>query len=748
MQRMKSTYIFIFFLVLSFNGYSQNQWKGKFEQLGEVLPAPNSYRSASGAPGSSYWQQRADYVIDVEVNDQNQQLTGSETITYYNNSPETLKFLWLQVDQNIFADKSINFQTSTGSVKDSIPAAFFGSASGVTVTDYKGGYSIKFVKDTGGKDLPYIINNTMMRIDLPAPLKTGEKFSFSIAWSYTEYNRQVFDGRGGYEFFPEDGNYVYTFAQWFPRMCVFDDYEGWQNKQFLGQGEFALTFGNYRVKITVPSDHIVGATGTIQNTRDVLSKEQLQRYEKAKKSYDAPVLIVTEKEAAQKEKSRSNKKATWEFYAENVRDFAFATSRKFIWDAQAVKLGDKTVLAQSLYPKEGNPLWERESTKAIKNALEIYSERTFEYPYPVAYSIHSAHQGMEYPMICFNGERPKKNGTYSKATLTGLVQVVVHEVGHNFFPMIVNSDERQWSWMDEGLNTFLEKETTRIRYPELFGTHGTPKGIVPFMRGDKSQMRPIMTSSDNVRPGEFGANAYTKPSAALTVLRETVMGPELFDKAFKEYAERWAFKHPGPADFFRTMEDASAVDLDWFWRGWFYTTDHVDVDLAEVKWFKLKSETIDPEKKKLNVKRGDLESTSGTGNSAGNDFSNGPEEFTLMNTPDHIQGEFKSTVDDNAIRSKLEGKNIYQLKFKNVGGLVTPLVIEWTYKDGSKEIERIPAEIWRINENEVTKVFIKQKEVVNIVLDPNFELADVEVRNNVFPKRMTPSKFDQFKKNN
>jgi hypothetical protein len=745
---MRSVHIFILLLAFAPSAYTQNQWKGKFEQLGETLPTPNGYRTGSGAPGSSYWQQQADYVINVEVNDETHALTASETITYHNNSPETLRFLWLQLDQNIFADKSINFQSTTGAVKDSIPATFFNSASGVTVSDYKGGYTIKSVKDGAGKNLPYIINNTMMRVDLPAPLKSGEKFVFSVDWSYTEYDRQLFDGRGGYEFFPEDGNYVYTFAQWFPRMCVFDDYEGWQNKQFLGQGEFALTFGNYRVKITVPSDHIVGATGTIQNPKDVLSKEQFERYEKAKQSYDKQVFIVTESEAKQKEKTKSTKKVTWEFHADNVRDFAFAHSRKFIWDAQAVKLGDKTVLAQSLYPKEGNPLWERESTKAIKNCLELYSQRTFDYPYPVAYSVHTADQGMEYPMICFNGERPKKDGTYSKALQTDLVQLVVHEVGHNFFPMIVNSDERQWSWMDEGMNTFLEKETMRVRYPELFGTHGTPKGIIPFMRGDKTQMRPIMASSDNIRKSEFGPNAYTKPSAALTVLRETVMGPDLFDKAFKEYAQRWAFKHPGPADFFRTMEDASAVDLDWFWRGWFYTTDNVDVDLQEVKWFKLNTEKADPEKKKLKVKKGDLQAESTTNQSSPNDFSNGPEEFNLMNTPENVYGEFKSRVDDNAIRQKLEGKNIYQLKFRNVGGLVTPLVIEWTFKDGSKEIERIPAEIWRINEEEITKVFIKNQEVVNIVLDPNFELADVEMRNNVFPKRTTPSKFDAFKRNN
>ncbi|MFZ6012461.1 MAG: M1 family metallopeptidase, partial [Bacteroidota bacterium] len=566
MRVLKRFAALLFMAALTASAFAQQTpqpaWKGKFEQLGEILPTPNSYRTGSGAPGPNYWQQRADYVINVEVNDDNQLLTGSETITYYNNAPEAMNYLWLQLDQNIFGPNSMTDQTETGQVRDSVPAAFLGYVSGVTVSDYKGGYTIKSVKDAAGKNLPYTINYTMMRVDLPAPLKTGEKFTFSVEWSYTEYNRQTFNGRGGYEFFPEDGNYLYTFAQWFPRMCVFDDYEGWQNKQFLGQGEFALTFGNYRVRITVPSDHIVGASGVLQNPKEVLTKEQLEKFEKAKKTFDAPVVIVSQEEAIQKEKTKSAKKSTWEFYAENVRDFAFTHSRKFIWDAMAVKVGDKTPLAQSLYPKEGNPLWGKESTKAIKNALELYSERTIEYPYPVSYSVHTANQGMEYPMICFNGGRPNKDGTYSQQTLFSMIMVIVHEVGHNFFPMIVNSDERQWSWMDEGLNTFLEKETMRVRYPELAGTRGTPKGIVPFMKGDKAQMRPIMAMSDNIRGNEFGPNAYTKPSAALTLLRETVMGPQLFDKAFKEYAQRWAFKHPKPADFFRTMEDASAVDLD------------------------------------------------------------------------------------------------------------------------------------------------------------------------------------------
>lgn len=733
--------------LLTWSAFAQTQpaaWKGKFEQLDQTLPTPNSYRTGSGAPGPSYWQQRADYVINVEVDDKTQLLTGSETITYYNNSPEPLRYLWLQLDQNIFGEGNLTDQTNTGAIRDSLPTAYLGYVSGITVSDYKGGYNIKSVKDASGKNLPTTINKTMMRVDLPAPMKTGDKFTFTIDWSYTEYNRQNFNGRGGYEYFPEDDNYLYTFAQWFPRMCVFDDYEGWQNKQFFGLGEFALTFGNYRVKITVPSDHIVGATGTIQNPTEVLTKTELERYEKAKKSFDKPVVIVTEEEARQKEKTKATTKKTWEFYAENVRDFAFASSRKFIWDAQAVKCGDKTPIAMSLYPKEGNPLWGKESTKAVKNALEVYSKRTIDYPYPVAYSVHTANQGMEYPMICFNGGRPNKDGTYSQQTLIGMVHVIIHEVGHNFFPMIINSDERQWTWMDEGLNSFLDKETLQERYPELNYMRGTPKTIVNYMKGEKSQMRPMMTSSDNIRTIEFGNNGYSKPSAALTLLRETVMGPELFDKAFKEYAQRWAFKHPKPADFFRTMEDASAVDLDWFWRGWFYTTDNVDVELADVKWFKLRNQKSDPEKKNVKTKAGDL----AAGKTDATDFSAGPQEFTLTDTPEQLYGEFKSRVDDNAVRQKLDGKNIYQVKFKNVGGLVTPIVIEWTFKDGSKEIERIPAEIWRINESEVTKVFIKDKEVVNVVVDPNAELADIEAKNNVFPKRPVDSKFDQFKKTN
>ena len=741
---MKKIIVFVL-VALSGNGLAQEKnWQGKFEQLDQLLPTPNSYRSASGAPGPAYWQQRADYDISVELNDENQSLRGSETITYYNNAPEPLTYLWLQLDQNILADGSMSRKTSGGAIRDSIPAKFL--ATTASAYDFKGGYQISSVRDASDKPLNHVINFTMMRVDLPQPLKPGEKFTFKVDWSYNINDMMKIGGRSGCEFFPDDGNYIYFIAQWFPRMCVFDDIEGWQNKQYLGAGEFALTFGDYKVRITVPSDHIVGATGWLQNPKDVLAKEQLERFELARKTFDKQVWIVTEEEAKKREKERSKKKSTWVFHAENVRDFAFASSRKFIWDAMAVKNADKAPLAQSLYPKEGNPLWGKESTLAIKNTLDIYTERTIPYPYPTAYSINWVGGGMEYPMVSFNGGRPAKDGTISDRVLVRCVYIIVHEVGHNYFPMIINSDERQWTWMDEGLNSFLEKETMRIRYPNLNYSSNTPKDIVSFMKGDKAMMRPIMATADN--QGQYGgSNGYTKTAAALTLLRETVMGPELFDKAFQEFSVRWAFKHPKPADFFRTMEDASAVDLDWFWRGWFYSTDHVDITLDEVKWYKVKKSQPDLEKRNVKVAGGDVSAGKGKPGEKVTDFSKGPQDFTVLNTTEEDYGQFRARIDDNAMRTKLEEKNFYEVTLRNTGGLVSPVIIEWTYKDGSKEIEKIPAEIWRLNEKEVKKVFVKEKEVVNVVIDPKQETADVNITDNVFPKRAAESKFDQLKKN-
>jgi hypothetical protein len=717
---------------------TQQKWQGKFEQLDQTLPTPNEYRTGSGAPGPKYWQQKADYVIAVELNDDNQSIAGTETITYTNNSPDVLKYLWLQLDQNIIAKENSLRTTNTGALKDSSAAKTFATQT----SDFQGGYNIKAVKDVAGKALPFLINNTMMRIDLPQPLASGQKYSFVIDYSYNIVDRNVFGQRSGLEFFPEDGNYVYTIAQFFPRMCVYDDYEGWQNKQFLGRGEFTLPFGDYKVRITVPSDHIIGSTGVLKNPADVLTKAELERFEKAKTSYDKPVIIVTQAEATAKEKTKSTTKKTWEFHAENVRDFAFATSRKFIWDAQAVKIGNKTPLAMSFYPKEGNPLWEQESTKAVKNTIEVYSRHTIDYPYPVAISVHAASIGMEYPMICFNFGRPKKDGTYSPELKRGMIGVIVHEVGHNFFPMIINNDERQTTWMDEGVNSFVQLITELERYPDIDWSRGKPSGIVNYMKGDKNLMRPLMTNSEQII--QFGSEQYAKAATALYILRETVMGKELFDKAFKEYSQRWAFKHPKPADFFRTLEDASAVDLDWFWRGWFYTTDNNDQSIDQVKWFRLRDEKSSPEKKEVKTQKGDL--AANADNKKFDNFNNGPQEFSLIETPTQYYGEFQSKVDDKGIMDKLRGKNIYEVTLSNKGGLVMPVIIEWTYKDGSKELEKIPAEVWRINESKVSKVFVKEKEVATIVLDPGQETADINIEDNIFPKVEKESKFDEFKK--
>lgn len=729
------TFVWIFFaMFFSINGLiGQDIFDEKFEQIDGKLPTPNSYRTGAGAPGPAYWQQRADYEIAVVLNDEDQSITGNEIITYYNNSPSTLNFLWIQLDQNIRAKDSdkykINERFYAGYSVDAkrLPHLTFDA-------DFDGGFHIISIEDIEGNGLSFHRVKTMMRIDLAEPLKPGSVVKFQIDWNYLIGNRRDDDERSGYEYFPEDDNYLYAIAQFYPRMAVFDDFNGWQNKQFLGQGEFTLNFGNFDVKITAPADHVIAATGSLVNESLVLNSIQLERLQSARASFDAPVVIITEEEAVLNEGSRSDQTKTWHYKADNVRDFAWVSSRKFIWDAQAVQLDQKTTMAMSLYPKEGNPLWEQESTKAVVNTLKTYSEMTIEYPYPVAISVHTAAIGMEYPMICFNYGRPDKKGDYSSMTKWSMISVIIHEVGHNFFPMIINSDERQWSWMDEGLNTFLETKTSMEWYPEMPIQLGTPATIKDFMSGEKDFMRPIMTNSENIL--FFGNNAYSKPSAALFLLRETIMGPELFDYSFKEYARRWAFKHPKPADFFRTMEDASAIDLDWFWRGWFYTTDHVDINLQGVSWYVL-SEPVSKFQSKY--KSTYVDGTKLT------DFQATPQPWYVFKDKKGLIDDYLHPVNQDAVMEKFIGKNAYELFFRNDGGLISPIIIKWIYEDGTSEIEQIPAEIWRINELNVSKVFIKEKVVSQIILDPLDQTADVNFQNNYFPKTKVPSKFDRFK---
>ena len=439
--------------------HAQNLNTSKFRQLGQELPTPNVYRTASGAPGHEYYQQRADYDMSITLDDDTQRIYGEQTITYTNNSPDELRYLWVQLDQNMRAQNSTTQQIKTGGIfnqRGATAQTAFNQLKNNQFYDFDGGFKLAYVKTASGANLPYTVNNTMMRVDLPSPLREGQKFSFKIKWWFNINDRMDIGGRSGYEYFEGEDNYLYTIAQFFPRMAVYNDVEGWQNKQFLGQGEFTLPFGDYKVAITVPSDHIVASTGELTNASRILSSKQRARLSKAEKSFNDPVIIVTQEEAEIAEKNKATSTKTWVFEAENVRDFAFATSRKFIWDAQAVDVGGKTTMAMSYYPKEGNPLWEQYSTRVVAHTLKVYSKFTIDYPYHKAISVHTKWIGMEYPMICFNGGRPEADGTYSEGTKYGMIGVIIHEVGHNFFPMIINSDERQWTWMDEGLNTFVQ----------------------------------------------------------------------------------------------------------------------------------------------------------------------------------------------------------------------------------------------------------------------------------------------------
>lgn len=751
---MKQTILALIALIPGSLLLAQSKYEAtdKFRQLEEDLPTPNMFRTASGAPGPKYWQQRADYKIKVRLDDENQRLYGEETITYYNLSPDVLKYLWVQLDQNKFEKGSDNQLASTAPDLDG-EVPYRSITTWVYQRDFDGGCKITAVRDAQGKDLRYTINKTMMRIDLPTPLKPGERVVFGIDWNHNIHEQKKLGGRSGSEFFEEDGNYLYEMAQWFPRMAAYTDVNGWQHKQFLGSGEFTLEFGDYEVAITVPADHMVASTGELQNPNEVLSKDQRERLKQARTA-SKPVLIVTPDEALAAEKTKARETKTWIYHAKNVRDFAFASSRKFIWDAQGYQQEDgSVVMAMSYYPKEGNPLWERYSTEAIIHTLEQYNKYTFIYPYPVAISVNGPVGGMEYPMICFNGPRPEKDKTYSRRTKYGLISVIIHEVGHNYFPMIVNSDERQWTWMDEGLNTFLQyiaEQSWEENYPSR---RGEPQYIVDFMTSERQV--PIMTNSESLL--QFGNNAYAKPAAALNVLRETILGRELFDFAFREFAQRWKFKRPQPADFFRTMEDASGVDLDWFWRGWFYSTDHVDIALRRIRIYNIN--TANPDVENEIARKEDPAAFETLAKQRNKDLKrrvdDKPELLDFYNEHDEhtvTPGDRKSyeamlkKLEPDERKALEEKSNFYVLDFENVGGLVMPIILEITYTDGTKELMRIPAEIWRRNHKEVSKMIMTEKEIAKVVVDPYRETADSDLTNNAFPPEPVKSRFQLFKR--
>jgi hypothetical protein len=735
----------------------------KFEQLGSTLPTPNEYRTASGAPGPKYWQQRCDYDIKCELDEKNLKLSGSETVTYFNNSPDVLSYLWLQLDENQHSSvNNANYQASNPMSNETSPNQL--DRADETKTDNGYGFNILKLTDVAGKTLNYTINRTMMRIELPVPLKPGQRFAFKLDWNYKITDRNSKGGRGGYEYFPEDGNYLFTMSQWYPRLCVYSDFKGWQNQQFTGRGEFALTFGNFKVAMTVPADHVIMSTGEGQNYAAVLTPAQLARWNKAQVSSE-PVEVVTLDEAKAAEKNPSDKKKTWIFKADNVRDFAWGSSRKFVWDALATKIAGKRVMCMSGYPKEAYSLYKRYSSKVVEHTIKTYSDFTIPYPYPVAQSIEAAN-GMEYPMICFNFGRTEKDGTYTEGTKNGMIGVVIHEVGHNFFPMIINSDERQWSWMDEGLNSFVQSLAQGTWDNKMPTSRGPAALITDYMKLPKDQLEPIMTNSDNII--QFGSNAYGKPAAGLTILRETIMGREQFDYAVKEYAKRWAFKHPEPADLFRTLEDASGEDLDWFWRGWFYSTEVCDIAIDTIKYAKPDLDAVAVERKETTIKqsvtkpvapayddiarirnREDKNIKFATDKDTSlQDFywryDRGLEKYDTTKFEVTVPGSKPEPLTAEE-KSRYGNKNMYELSFSNKGGLPMPIIIEWTYKDGTKEVERIPAQVWRYNESKVVKTFTKDKEVASVKLDPYRETADINEANNSWNTIPAPSKFSIFK---
>ena len=769
MMKIKSKF-FLFFIFAGFTNLSfaaidqsKGSFEDKFRQLDEVFPTPNLSRPSTGEPGPMYWQQRADYKIQIKLNEDTRSVEGSETITYTNNSPLTLKYIWLQLDQNIFAKESINNLTRPWGGGDS--SVDFSTLRRQNFMDkFEGGFQELSIK-INNKSPDTNLVGTHVRINLEQPLKPGESTSLDIEWAYALVEENAVRARNGYETF-EDGNDIFLMAQWYPRVTVFSDYEGWHNKEFIGNGEFTLEFGDFEVDISVPSDHVVSATGVLLNENDVLSPIQKKRMKQARKS-EKPMFIITPDEAYDNELEKSTDYKTWSFKAENVRDFAWASSRKFIWDAAGYKQDSKEnplVMAMSFYPKEGEPLWSKYSTEAVMHTMKVYSKYSFDYPYPTAQSVNGPVGGMEYPMITFNGPRTELEDdgtrTYSRSEKEFLIGVVIHEVGHIYYPMIVNSDERQWTWMDEGLNTFVQYLAEQEWDINYRSDRGEPRWMTEFM--SSSYQVPIMTNSESLL--QFGNNAYGKPATALVVLRETILGRELFDQAFREYSVRWKFKRPTPYDFFRTMEEASGVDLDWFWRGWFYSTDHVDIALNNIHLASL--DTLDPQVN-LAKDRVDFENEPLILHDQRNEaakietrVTERPELLDIYNEYDEFTPSDREMRDSKEILEDLYDKNdsdpewkkkalveaiekdegYYIFEFSNKGGLVMPIPLEITYEDGTKELIRIPVEIWRKNSKKTKWLKRSKLKITQAVIDPYWEIGDTQIENNYYPTRLIPAR--------
>lgn len=650
-----------------------------FRQV-EDYPAPNRYRNAAGAPGPDYWQQQVDYKIEASLDTTSHSITGSERITYHNNSPDQLTYLWVQLDQNVRSIENSRSYESAAALPENISPQF---RQFVGVDPFDGGYTIsrvELVEDGRPSPAEYRINDTIMKVKLSTPLAPGQVQQLEIDWSYPIPD----NGRGAKE--KVSDGWLYEIAQWFPRMSVYDDVNGWQTDQFLGSGEFYLNFGNYDVSLTVPWNHIVDATGELQNPAEVLTPTQRRRLTKAYESEDPVFIIEPDEVMTPKSRPANSGMLTWHFKAENVRDFAWVSSKTYVWDAAGFRYddSDRVIKVHSIYPRDAMPLWDKVSTRATLQTLKTYGRLAFQYPYPKAVNVHGPVFGMEYPMIAFCGARPQPDGSYSDGLERALIGVTIHEVGHNWFPMIVASDERKWTWMDEGLNTFLQyygeqdyaktycnsvwTQTEDCTFPSR---RGPAPNIVEYMR-DEDQV-PIMTESDLIHK-DFGNNGYAKPAAGLVMLREHVIEPYGFDDAFGDYSKNWMFKHPQPSDFFRSIEEGSGENLAWFWRGWFYSTN------------------------------------------ANNQAIN---SVTVQNS-------------DSLIGTSARGQNYYRVEITNKGGLVMPVELEVTYDDGTSERFDMPVDVWRDNEISYRKGFFSDKVVAKVELDPDEAFADIDRSDNLW----------------
>ena len=740
---MKHLIILCCLLISSSSLVAHKIHSDKFHHIDHLLKSADHVRTASGAPGPEYWQQKVDYNIRVKLDEKKKKIIGSETITYHNRSPYELNYLWLQLDQNGY-----NTESKQVNMKNVRPSKSISHQSLYQLLESQKldlGFKIISITDLSGKALDYTINDTMLRIELSQPIKPNQRFQFKLDWNHNIRPRDIVGGRGGYEYLEDDKEYIFAMAQWYPRLCAYTDIHGWQNQPFLGRGEFTLEFGDFDVYITVPEDHYVSSTGILNNPQDVLTEIEIKRLEKAKTA-KKPLFIVNPEEANKNLKTKEKNQKTWHFSAKNVRDFAFASSRTFIWDAMGVNINNKTIMAMSFYPRQGEPLWSKYSTEAVAHTLEVYSKYAFNYPYPVMNSVNVAKIGMEYPMMTFNFGRTEKDGTYSKRTKYGMIGVIIHEVGHTFFPMIVNSDERRWTWMDEGINTFLQALTEREWEKKHPGRRIYPWQIRHYMKGNPKNIRPIMTDSHSSY--QFGNNAYGKPAIALTILRDSILGHETFDYAFKTYAQRWMFKRPTPADFFRTFEDASGEDLDWFWRGWFYSIEPVDISIEElVKLNLLKGNPKEDkplkkaaqEKNHINIQDKldkDLKRYTDSRPYL-KDFYNTYDEFNVVWQDEENYKKMLEKLDEK-YKPLLKNKNhFYRVKLNNKGGLVMPIIMQLHFKSGKKELRRYPVESWRPNSEEIYKLLVLNEPLESITLDPFQETADIDTHNNHWPRKIS-----------